>query len=120
SGFISRNNDDPTAEATFKFMQQAGIPRAETISWNVVPWWNGTRKITATELREGASYVRELVALLPRLRAVVFVGKKAARAQKHLADLNLRFFSSDHPSPIVRAAMPERWRAIPDRWSEAG
>jgi hypothetical protein len=35
SGFISRNNDDATAEATFKFMQQAGIPRefaCETLS----------------------------------------------------------------------------------------
>jgi hypothetical protein len=27
SGFISRNNDDPTAEATFRFMQEANIPR---------------------------------------------------------------------------------------------
>jgi hypothetical protein len=27
SGFISRNNDDRTAEATYKFMCQAGIPR---------------------------------------------------------------------------------------------
>ena len=45
SGFISRNNDDPTAEAIFNFMQQAGISRKMTISWNVIPWWNGTRKV---------------------------------------------------------------------------
>src|SRR5882672_5086390 len=38
SGFISRDNDDPTAEATFKFMQQAGIPRKLTVIWNIVPW----------------------------------------------------------------------------------
>lgn len=31
SGFISRNNDDPTAEATFSFMRQAGIPRERSI-----------------------------------------------------------------------------------------
>jgi hypothetical protein len=31
SGFISRNNDDPTAEATFGFMKQADLPRHRTI-----------------------------------------------------------------------------------------
>ena len=40
SGFISRNNDDATAEATFHFMQQAAIPRKSTVTWNVIPWWN--------------------------------------------------------------------------------
>jgi hypothetical protein len=39
SGFISRNNDDPTAEATFTFMRQANLPRKLTILWNVIPWW---------------------------------------------------------------------------------
>jgi hypothetical protein len=42
SGFISRNNDDPTAEATMGFMEKAGIPHTLTVSWNVIPWWNGT------------------------------------------------------------------------------
>lgn len=42
SGFISRDNDDPTAEATFNFMIQAGIPREKTVLWNLVPGWNGT------------------------------------------------------------------------------
>ncbi len=36
-GFISRNNDDLTAEATFRFMQMAGIPLKLTVTWNVVP-----------------------------------------------------------------------------------
>jgi hypothetical protein len=52
SGFISRNNDDPSAEATIDFMKKAGIPRALTVSWNVIPWWNGTRKVTGSELRD--------------------------------------------------------------------
>ena len=30
SGFISRDNDDPTAENIFRFMNQAGIPRKKT------------------------------------------------------------------------------------------
>src|SRR5260370_6932856 len=37
SGFVSRNNADPTAAATIDFMQKAHIPRHLTISWNVIP-----------------------------------------------------------------------------------
>lgn len=119
SGFISRDNDDQTAEATFNFMNQAGIPRKCTVTWNVVPWWNGTRKITAPELREGADLVRDLIALLPRLRVVVLVGKKAARARPHLETKNLALFASAHPSPLVRASSPDRWKAIPMEWANA-
>ena len=119
SGFISRDNDDPTAENTFTFMREAGIPRKLTVTWNVIPWWNGTTKVTAAELREGAE-TRRLARLLPRLRAVVFVGEKASRARPHLEDAGLAFFSSRHPSPIVRATRPDEWRAIPSDWAEAG
>jgi hypothetical protein len=75
SGFISRNNDDPTAEATFRFMEQAGIARRRTVTWNVIPWWNNTREVAGPELREGTACVKELISLLPELRAVVLVGK---------------------------------------------
>ena len=51
SEFISRNNDDRSAEATFRFMVQAGIPRELTVTWNVVPSWNGTRRVRASGLR---------------------------------------------------------------------
>jgi hypothetical protein len=84
SGFISRNNDDATAEATFTFMQQAGIPRELTVIWNEIPWWNGTRKVRAEELRAGAEAVRDLIDLLPNLRAVVMVGRKANRVRRRL------------------------------------
>ena len=120
SGFISRDNDDPTAENTFTFMREAGISRKLTVTWNVIPWWNGCRKVTAAELREGAEETRRLTGLLPRLRAVVFVGVKARRARRHLEDTGLAFFSSDHPSPRVKARWPDRWRAIPSVWAEAG
>jgi hypothetical protein len=118
SGFISRNNDDPTAEATCNFMRTAQIPRKLTVIWNVIPWWNGTRKVTGAELREGVGCVKQLIELLPKLRAVVFVGKKAAKARSHLADTGLALFSSDHPSPIVRARYPDRWHTIPSDWAE--
>ncbi len=118
SGFISRNNDDPTAEATFQFMEAAEIPRKETIIWNVVPWWNGTRKIKNAELKEGVAYVKELIGLLPKLRAVILVGKRAAAARPYLDGSGLALFTSDHPSPLVKARWLDRWLAITSEWAK--
>jgi len=118
SGFISRNNDDPTAQETFKFMEEAGIPRTLTVTWNVIPWWNGTRKVTGQELREGVACVRELISLLPSLCAVVLVGRRAARARRYLEGCGLTLITSAHPSPLVRAKFPERWNAIPSQWAD--
>jgi len=119
SGFISRNNDDPSAEATFQFMQAADLPRKLTITWNVIPWWNGTRKVTTQELREGVRRVEDLVTLLPKLRVVVLVGQKAARAERYLLGKKLTVFTSAHPSPLVKASNPEMWKSIPSQWSKA-
>ncbi|MGH9645725.1 MAG: uracil-DNA glycosylase [Bryobacteraceae bacterium] len=120
SGFISRNNDDPSAEATIGFMQKAGIRRKLTVAWNIIPWWNGTRKVTASELEDGVACVRELISMLPKLSAVMMVGQKASRARPYLETTGLALFTSDHPSPLVRAKFPERWNAIPSEWAKAG
>jgi len=37
SGFISRDNDDPTAQFSGEFWRQAGFSRKSRILWNVVP-----------------------------------------------------------------------------------
>lgn len=116
SGFISRDNDDPTAEAVFNFMRQADIPRELTILWNVIPWWNGTRAVGRLELQEGARRVCELIHLLRQPRAVVLVGSKAAEARSYLPITGLTVFTSAHPSPLVRARWPDRWKAIPSEW----
>jgi hypothetical protein len=117
SGFISRNNDDPTAEATFKFMIEAGIPRKMIVIWNVIPGWNDTRKISKQELKDGVDSVRDLINLLPKLRTVVLVGARAASARPFLTTTRLELISSDHPGPMVRARWPERWTAIPTAWA---
>jgi hypothetical protein len=118
SGFISRNNDDATAEATFRFMEQAKLPRRLTVTWNAIPWWNGTVNLTTQELREGVTSLRELMSLLSKLRAVVMVGQKAAVARPYLEQSGLALFMSDHPSPRVRARWPERWKRIPSEWAK--
>ena len=77
SGFISRNNNDSTAENTYNFMKEARIDRATTCLWNTVPGWNGTRKITSAELRAGSAGLHRLFALLPNLTVVVLVREKS-------------------------------------------
>ena len=119
SGFISRDNDDPTAEATFNFMARAGIPRSGTVLWNVVPRWNGTRRVSVGELAEGVEQVGRLLTLLPGVRGIVLVGRKAQTARPHLEKTGMRVFQSPHPSPLVRATHPKEWSEIPRRWAEA-
>jgi G:T/U-mismatch repair DNA glycosylase len=119
SGFISRDNDDQTAAAIFGFMNASRIPRDQTLLWNAIPWWNGTIRITPQEWRDGLSRLEALTALLPDLRGVVLVGKKAERARAFLTERGLSVWASAHPSPRNRAAYPARWNAIPEIWSEA-
>jgi uracil-DNA glycosylase len=101
-------------------MKSAGIPRKSTVSWNLIPGWNGTRKVTTIELRDGMGRLRELISLLPRLRAVVLVGQKAAKAQSFLEQSRpeLVVLISSHPSPLVKAKYPRRWHAIPAEWAK--
>lgn len=117
SGFISRDNDDPTAENTFRFMEEIKLPRNETVTWNIIPGWNGTRKITSKELLDGVSSLKELLSFFQVLTDIVLVGRKAQLAMNFLPS-KYRVISSSHPSNLVRARYPEKWRAIPLEWSK--
>lgn len=118
SGFISRNNDDPTAENTFKFMIEAGLSRNKTCIWNAIPGWNGERHITRQEHDRGLEHLHELIALMTRLRAVVLVGRKAQAFRSALETTKLVVFESFHPSPINRAAAYGTWSNIPSQWAK--
>lgn len=117
SGFVSRDNDGATAEAMLRFMLEAGLPRRDTVIWNVIPWWNGTIAVTAAERAAGLQQLGDLLALLPRLHTAVLVGRTAARARPFLN--GLRVLESAHPSPQVRAGYRAMWDAIPRVWREA-
>ena len=119
SGFVSADNADPTAAATWAFCREAGIARADRVIWNTVPWWNGTIVFTPAERRDGLVALPGWLDLLPRLEVVLLVGRQAQTARSLLEGRSLRVFASAHPSPQVRAANPEQWRAIPARWAEA-
>ncbi len=116
SGFVSRNNDDPSAAATFTFMTSAGIPRRETVTWNLVPWWRKMQRAKRVEIAIGLREMADLLALLPRLDTVVLIGAAAAVRPRVS---HLRVIESAHPSPVTRARNPGRWCAIPATWRQA-
>lgn len=118
TGFVSRDNPSPTSAAIRAFLAEAGLPRDETLIWNAVPAWNGTISLTSAEAAAGPGHLAALWPLLPRLEVAILAGRRAATAEARLPP-GLRVLRSAHPSPQVRAAFPERWRAIPATWSEA-
>ena len=106
SGFISRNNNDETAKNFFILNREAGLPRELTISWNIIPWYIGTEtKIRAAnnkDIANGIPHLLNLLELLPKLRAVVLLGRKAERAESHFSSMKseVKIFHSPHPSPL--------------------
>jgi uracil-DNA glycosylase len=106
SGFISRNNPDETATNFFELNREAGIPRERTVVWNIVPWYIGSgtriRAARSGDIDAGFPALGELIGLLPELKAVVLVGRKAERAEILVKTLrsNVRVFRSPHPSPL--------------------
>ena len=119
SGFVSADNDDPTAAAAWAFLREAGIARRDRVIWNTVPWWNGTIRFTPAERRAGLETLPALLDLLPRLEVAVLVGRQAQSARPILEERRVAVHASAHPSPQVRAANAPRWREIPARWAQA-
>ncbi len=119
SGFVSRNNPDETAKNFFELNQAAGVPRKCTVIWNIVPWYVGTgeriRPVVRADIEAALPFFRQLLDLLPRLRAAVLVGRKAERAADVLAGMrpDIRVFRSPHPSPLfVNRAPGNRGRIL--------
>lgn len=103
SGFISSDNDDPTAESLWLARQAAGLVD-NALLWNVVPWYLGpaSKKPTVQDLRDGAEPVRELIAMLPELHTVVTLGLFARRGWARFGRPNIgigvRTIDTWHPS----------------------
>lgn len=85
TGFVSRDNPDPSADNLRAALMDAAMPREATVIWNAVPWYIGTaNKLAPTLARnwhEAKPALRQLVALLPSLQVVVLLGRKAERAE---------------------------------------
>jgi uracil-DNA glycosylase len=113
SGFISRNNPDPTARTMCELLSRAGLHRSDTLIWNIVPWYVGTgtriRAARKSDISAALPHFPPLLDLLPSLQAIILVGRKAQSAKRQLAQLtNTRLFDSWHPSQQVMNRWPER------------
>jgi uracil-DNA glycosylase len=113
SGFVSRNNPDETAKNFFELNIAAGLDRAATVCWNIVPWYIGTgTKIRAAhhdEIRQAREGLERLLALLPRIRVIALVGKKAASIESEILQMlpGVKVFTTPHPSPLFVNRLPE-------------
>lgn len=120
SGFISRNNPDETAKNLFLLYQEAGIPRQDTVLWNIVPWYIGSgtkiRPPRRRDIEDGLEYLDDLFDLLPRLEAVVLVGRNAQKVESRIRGMRsgLRIFRSPHPSPLFVNNKPGNRQVILD------
>jgi hypothetical protein len=119
TGFVSRDNPDPTARSFRSFMRDVGLDRSDTVVWNIVPWYLGdAKKIKppkAADKRRGKEHLLDLLGKLVHLKVVVLFGNAALEARLLLEDqrrdLGLRHCA--HPSPVVKAFFHAKWAEIP-------
>jgi hypothetical protein len=117
SGFISRDNPDPTARSMTRIFSECGIPRQETISWNIVPWYVGSegriRPVNPKEIDAGIQALKSLQPLLLNLRVVVLMGRKAQSAQSAVENIfQTKLLTCPHPSPRVLRVWPAKREEI--------
>jgi uracil-DNA glycosylase len=88
TGFISRDNPDPSARNMGRVLDDAGFLRSEVVLWNVVPNCVSTvdenRNVSIAQIRDAVPASQAFIDCLARLRVVVFCGRKAQRAAPFL------------------------------------
>ena len=120
SGYVSRNNPDESAKNWFELNAEASIDRRVTIIWNIVPWYIGAggriRPTGARDVQEGLPYLSQLLTLLPALRLVVLVGKKAGQARSAIDTLTCGILIEElpHPSPMFVNRKPGNRQLVLD------
>lgn len=125
SGFISCNNNDGTAQNTWKAREGAGVSRKLVVHWNVIPYYLGSStKIRAYDPHDIAAVgplLGELLDLLPRLRVVILGGKAANKVWRDFAPVNCPFhiIECPHPSPKNLNSRPWYREPIIKAWQDA-
>ena len=124
SGFVSVENAAPSSRRMVRVREAAGVEPEQVVVWNAVPWYVHDRlggRTTAALRTAGVVPLHRLLALLPRLRAVVLHGGDARdgwarllRAHPGAGD-GVAVLSTWHPSNQVFAVPPaERARREAD------
>lgn len=125
SGFISRDNNDPTAANIWTMTRAVGLDRSDCLIWNVCPWFVGSdakiRPVRAAEVRESADALRSLLGLLADLRCVALVGRKSqlARATIEQARPDVQIVEMPHPSAMFVNRKPGNRALVLDGFRQA-
>ena len=113
TGFVTRDSANGTAANLFRFLAEAGIARADTLIWNVVPWLIHeagalNRAPRRAEVAAAAPYLAPLLDLLPRLAVAVLAGRFAGEAAPAVAAIRpgLPVIRVPHPSPTYVCTSP--------------
>ena len=124
--FVSRDNRTGTGANLRRFLGDAGIARADTVIWNVVPWivhapGARNRAVRRGEIAEGAALLPALLDRLPRLVAVVLAGAPAGAAEPVVrgARPEMPVLRMPHPSPTIVCTSPAVGAAIRATLAEA-
>ncbi len=118
TGFTSLDNPSATSKNLLQLVADAKLDRDHVLMWNTVPWdindSDRIRPVSNMQLKMGTSELEKLLDILPALRFVVFLGKKAQKAIPVVTakPQNLQFVACPHPSPTVLNTMPEKREEI--------
>jgi uracil-DNA glycosylase len=120
--FVSQENNDQTAENMHRLMDQAGLARCDVVLWNVVPFYIGAsdrsklRAARQGDLDAGRPWLVELFGLLPHLKVVLLLGRKAQGARDLVKALrpDVILLEGWHPSPLAMNREPDRWQQLLD------
>lgn len=127
--FVSQENNDPTAENLYHLINKAGLSRNDIVLWNIVPFYIGAENLTKiqaankTHLEAGKPWLIKLLGLLPKLKVVVLLGRKAQRACKLIQTLrpDLCVLKGWHPScrAIGKNQSNKRWQELLTKFQDA-
>lgn len=82
-GFLSIENDDPTAERQGQLLATAGLDATDILPWNAYPWYIN-RAPKAAELELGVKPILDVIDMLPKLRVVLLQGGSAKNSWQRL------------------------------------
>jgi len=123
---VSRDNPTGTARNLTRFLDDAGIARAETILWNTVPWivhqpGARNRPLRRGEIAEGLAALPAFLALLPCLEVAVLSGRVAGEASETVARArpDVHRLTMPHPSPTIVCTSPDIARRIATTLAQA-
>jgi uracil-DNA glycosylase len=113
---ISLGNNDPSARNLKSQLEEANVPLANILLWNIVPWIRregvGFDKPMSQDIKDAREYHKKLFDILPRLHTLVFVGRKAQSEMVYYSGhTTYRLLAAFHPSAQAMADKSKsRWK----------